>query len=83
MFFGGLFFLGLLLFGGMFAVRAAYSRHGCSIGHIVPHDYRHTSTGFTEDEPPLETLRRRYASGEITREQYLQMRRDLEYHPDS
>ncbi len=83
MFFGGLFFLGLLLFGGMFAVRTAYGRHGCSVGHVVPHDYRHTNAGLMEDETPLETLRRRYAGGEITREQYLQMRRDLEYHPES
>ncbi len=29
-------------------------------------------------EDPLETLRRRYARGEITREQYEEMRRDLE-----
>ena len=28
-------------------------------------------------EDPLETLRRRYARGEITREQYEEMRRDL------
>ena len=27
---------------------------------------------------PLDILKRRYASGEITREQYEQMRRDLE-----
>ncbi len=29
-------------------------------------------------EDPLETLRRRYARGEITREQYEEMRRDLQ-----
>lgn len=28
-------------------------------------------------EGPLDTLRRRYARGEITREEYLQMRQDL------
>lgn len=30
------------------------------------------------DDPALEILRRRYAAGEITREEYEQMRRDLE-----
>jgi putative membrane protein len=29
-------------------------------------------------EPPLEILRKRYARGEISREEYDQMRRDLE-----
>jgi putative membrane protein len=29
-------------------------------------------------DTPLDTLRRRYAAGEITREQYEQMRKDLE-----
>ena len=33
--------------------------------------------GPIRPEDPLETLRRRYASGEITREQFEEMRRDL------
>lgn len=33
------------------------------------------------DDPALEILRRRYAAGEITREQYEQMRADLEREP--
>jgi putative membrane protein len=30
------------------------------------------------EETPLEILKRRYAQGEITREEYLDMKRDLE-----
>jgi putative membrane protein len=33
---------------------------------------------FTQAQTPLEILKARYARGEITREQYLEMRRDLE-----
>jgi putative membrane protein len=34
--------------------------------------------GMTPSETPLDILKRRYARGEITREQFEQMRRDIE-----
>lgn len=38
--------------------------------------------GRAEASPdPLEIARRRYASGEITREAYLQLQQDLTHHP--
>lgn len=43
---------------------------------------RHLSTDFLREqrpEPPLDVLRRRYAAGEITREQFEAMRNDLEH----
>lgn len=42
---------------------------------------RHLAGGFTERDvrtSPRDILKRRYASGEITREQYEQMRKDLD-----
>jgi len=42
---------------------------------------RHLAGGFAEHDSrmsPLDILKRRYASGEITRDQYEQMRKDLE-----
>ena len=35
------------------------------------------SRGRTTKKPPLEIARRRYASGEITREEFEQIKRDL------
>ena len=38
---------------------------------------RATRTSARPDESPLEILKRRYAKGEITKEQFDQMKRDL------
>lgn len=39
--------------------------------------------GGVMHESAVEILKRRYAKGEITREQFLEMRRELEEHPES
>ncbi len=38
---------------------------------------REVKTGAPKDESPLEILKRRYAQGEITKDQFEQMKRDL------
>jgi uncharacterized membrane protein len=66
-------FVGLIfwLIFGVFRRRRGY-RRGYYDGYTDTHDY-------TSQEPPAEEiLRRRYASGEITREQYEEMRRTLQ-----
>jgi len=66
--FGGLavfLFWGLLILVVVLAVRAA-ARSSADAG------------ARTGAEAPLDILRRRYAAGEISREQFDQMRRDLQ-----
>jgi putative membrane protein len=58
-----LLFWGLIIFGLLALARWLFSSGGSGGG-----------TGRS----PLDTLKERYARGEITREQYEQMRRDLE-----
>ncbi len=38
---------------------------------------REAKTSAPKDEPPVEILKRRYAKGEITKDQFEQMKRDL------
>jgi putative membrane protein len=59
-----LIFWGALIVGGVLVVRL--------LGGLPGGDERSASPS------PLDILRRRYASGDITREQYEQMRKDLE-----
>jgi putative membrane protein len=59
-----LIFWGALIVGAVLVVRL--------LGGLPPHDERASRTS------PLDILKRRYASGEINREQYEQMRKDLE-----
>ena len=58
-----LVFWGALIVGAILVVRL--------VGGIPGHEVRTSAS-------PLDILKRRYASGEITREQYEQMRKDLE-----
>ena len=60
----GVLFLALVIGGGVWLVR---SRPGESIG----------GSGLPSSETPLEILKRRYASGEIRKEQYEEMKRDV------
>lgn len=63
-----LLFWGAVLALAFFAFRAL-SRGGGS-------EERHYSSGSSER--PLQILKERYARGELTREEYLEMRRELE-----
>ena len=58
-------FLALVIGGGFWLVR---SRPGIAIG----------GSSLLPSETPVEILKRRYASGEITKEQYEEMRQTLE-----
>ena len=64
----GLFFMlvfwGLLILGAVWVVRALF-------GNVPPHQGRDPS------QSPREILDQRYARGEITREQYEIMKRDI------
>lgn len=44
---------------------------------IAPSNQPHTLLSSTPSQPPLDILKARYAKGEITQEQFEQMRRDL------
>ncbi|MER3421034.1 MAG: hypothetical protein C4290_11150 [Chloroflexota bacterium] len=48
------------------------------IGLLVAWSVRHLAAGMGSSRRALEILQERYARGELTREQYEQMRRDLE-----
>jgi putative membrane protein len=67
------FMIVMCLLVGLMARRAGGWR--CGVGCIGPRHY-----GWQEgsSETPRQILDRRYASGEITKEQHEQMRRDLE-----
>jgi putative membrane protein len=67
------FMIVMCLLAGLMARRAGGWR--CGIGRIGPGHY-----GWREgsSDTPRQILDRRYASGEITKEQYEQVRRDLE-----
>ena len=67
-----LFLLGLALFFREFL----RGRWGSPCGR-TPNEERRESDSYSQ-ETPKEILDRRYARGEITREQYLEMRKDLE-----
>ena len=60
----GMLVLALVIGGGVWLVQ---SRPGGSMGGFSP----------PPSETPLEILMRRYASGEITKEQYEEMKRDV------
>lgn len=59
--------LGVLIVGGVVWFVQALARGGSMSG-----------TGKTGAEAPLDILKRRYAAGEITKEQFQEMRRTLE-----
>ena len=67
-----LFLTGLALFFGVFLRGMSGSPCG-----RPPDEERRRADSFSQ-ETPKEILDRRYARGEITREQYLEMRKDLE-----
>ncbi|MBO3842778.1 MAG: SHOCT domain-containing protein [Candidatus Brockarchaeota archaeon] len=46
--------------------------------YLITELSRRSSSGTERVERPLEILKERYAKGEITREQYLKMKEDLE-----
>jgi len=64
----------LVLVAGAVAAAIWYSRRGVT----APREPGMPPPGaLTTKEDALETLRRRYAAGDITREEYLQIREDL------
>lgn len=67
-------FVMLLFWGGVIALVVL------AIRAIVQPSHSRDDKGprSSSDETPLEILKRRYAQGEITREEYLESRRDLE-----
>lgn len=79
------FMIVMFLLVGLMARRAGGWR--CGVGRIGPRQYSCGGggpMGHWWSETASQTLDRRYASGEITREQYEQMRRDLGLgHPQS
>jgi uncharacterized membrane protein len=78
MFFGlGLLFR-LVIFGGLlFFIVSLFRRRSFRL-----HDHDHDEM-ITPDLSPIEILRRRYAAGEITREQFEEMRQTLERSPST
>ncbi len=81
--FGFLFFLlliGLLILGLGRGFGGLFTGHGYGHGgHHGPHAYTTTPpAGNPSPEDPKRLLQLRYARGEITREEYLQMLKDLE-----
>jgi putative membrane protein len=49
------------------------------LGYRLRHEpHGHPPPGHHPEESPIEILKRRYARGEITREQYAQMKQDIE-----
>jgi putative membrane protein len=73
------FMIVMCLFVGFMARRAGGWR--CGVGRIGPGPYSWRGPGPMAQgwpETPSQILDRRYAGGEITREQYEQMKRDLE-----
>jgi len=67
------FMIAMCLLAGLMARRVGGWR--CGAGRIGPW---HSGWREGSSETPRQILDRRYASGEITKEQYQQMRRDLE-----
>ena len=67
-----LFLMGLALFSGVFL----RGMRGSPCGR--PPDEETRRADSISEETPKEILDRRYARGEIAREQYLEMRKDLE-----
>ncbi len=67
----GLIFLVLI---GYVVYRGVFWGGGCCGGH-----YRHDGRYISDSENSLEILRRRYARGEISKEQYEQMKKDVTY----
>ncbi|HSJ55872.1 MAG TPA: SHOCT domain-containing protein [Anaerolineae bacterium] len=64
----------LVLVAGAVVAAIWYSRRGVS----APREPRMPPPGaLTTQEDALETVRRRYARGEITREEYLEIRQEL------
>ena len=82
--FGFLFFLlliGLLILGLGRGFGGLFTGHGYG-GHHGPHAYSTPRpAGSPAPEDPKRLLQLRYARGEITREEYLQMLKDLEGFP--
>ena len=63
----------LLFWGGVIALVVLAIR-----AIVQPSQRKDQRNGSFLSETPLEILSKRYAQGEITREEYLEMRRDLE-----
>jgi len=47
--------------------------------YLVTEFIRRTESSSSQDREAIKILRKRYASGEITKEEYLKMKRDLEF----
>jgi uncharacterized membrane protein len=66
----------LAIFGGiLFFIVSMFRRRGF---YMRDHQHDEVSGPDLASLPPIEILRRRYAAGEITREQFEEMRRTLE-----
>ena len=64
-------------FGGMFMWILFIIIIGV-VAYFVIHNIRTKTTGSTTQETPLDILKKRYAKGEINKEDFDRMKRDLE-----
>lgn len=69
-FFGRLFAFFVVLLILIFGLRLVF----------MPFRYRRYARAWQNYDPAIDTLRQRYARGEISKEQFEQMSRDLEQH---
>lgn len=64
-------------FGGMF-MWIIFGIIAAVIAYFFVQTLRTKTTGLTPDETPVDILKKRYAKGEITKEDYDKMKRDIE-----
>lgn len=64
-------------FGGMF-MWIIFIIIAAVIAYFVIQTLKTKTTGLTPDETPLDILKKRYAKGEITKEDYEKMKKDID-----
>ena len=75
----GFGFGGVMLFGGLLMIAFWVLIIGGAVWLVVTlaRGSQNTSTTSLSGQTPLDTLKARYAKGEITKEQFEEMKRDL------